>query len=336
MSIPKSSAKIGVYVDVANINRNGGYGMHYDILREFACRDAAEALRLNAYVSFDPERAREDINYRKGVNGYFSVLREYGFKVIQKNVKWYEDEKGNRYGKANADLDMAVDALLQSQSLDRVLLVTGDGDFVQVVRALQNYGCRVEVAAFDNISRELKREADMFISGYLIPNLLPIKKPDNYPPWGEINSTVRGYCYHYDEEKGFGFIRYMAKIGPGLWITDSRNSDSPYSSVFFHGSQLPREVNPGNLPSRDMIFEFKLEKSKTNRDPVATGLRLLGCNNHSYSSPQYRSDNFFNDDKESISNLEQDSHGGDEPCPDHAVDSSEEACLERLDSPCGG
>jgi len=275
----KSLAKIGVYVDVANVNRNGGYGMHYDILREFACRDSAEALRLNAYVSFDPERSREDTAYRKGINGYFSVLREYGFKVIQKNVKWYEDDKGNRYGKANADLDMAVDVLLQSRNLDRVILVTGDGDFIKVVQAIQNYGCRVEIMGFDNVSSDLKREADMFISGYLVPNLLPPKKlTENTPNWGEIGSTVRGYCYHYDEDKGFGFMRYMEHIGQGLWITDSRNEESPYRSVFFHGSNLPTNVNPNSLPSRDLLFEFRLEKSKTNKDPVAMNIRLVNPN----------------------------------------------------------
>jgi len=271
----KSNAKVGVYVDVANINRNGGYGMHYDILREFACRDQAEAIRLNAYVSYDETRAREDITYRKGINGYFSVLREYGFKVIQKNVKWYEDEKG-RYGKANADLDMAVDALLQSKNLDRVMLITGDGDFVQVVRALQNNGCRVEVVGFDNISSDLKREADMFISGYLIPNLLPIKRTDCNDMWGEEGSIVRGYCSHYYEERGFGFMRYMSRISPGLWITDSRNNESPYRAAFFHSSNLPEEVNTVTLPNRDLIFEFRLEESKTNKDPVASNIRLLG------------------------------------------------------------
>jgi uncharacterized LabA/DUF88 family protein len=285
--IAKSNAKIGVYVDVANVNRNGGYGMQYDVLREFACRDAAEALRLNAYVSFDPDRAREDLGYRRGINGYFSVLREYGFKVIQKNIKWYEDEKGNRYGKANADLDMAVDALLQSQNLDRVVMVTGDGDFVQVVRALQNYGCRVEVISFDNVSHELKREADSFISGYLVPNLLPIRRPDNIAPWGEVGSIVRGYCYHYDDDKGFGFLRFMSRIGPGLWLTDSRNPESPYNSVFFHGSNLPRDFNPWQLPSRDLIFEFKLEKSKTNKDPVAINLRLVGGGSSNPSAHYY-------------------------------------------------
>lgn len=274
----RSHTKLGVYVDVANVNRNGGYGMQYDILREFACRDGAEPIRLNAYVSFDTERARDDLIYRKGINGYFSVLREYGFKVIQKNVKWYEDEKGTRYGKANADLDMAVDALLQSQNLDRVIMITGDGDFVQVVRALQNNGCRVEVVAFENISSDLKREADMFISGYLIPNLLPVKRNiESNSIWGDIGSVVRGYCSHYYEDRGFGFMRYMERIAPGLWITDSRNDDSPYNSAFFHSSNLPEEINVNNLPNRDLIFEFRLEESKSNnKDPVATNIRLVG------------------------------------------------------------
>ena len=56
-----------------------------------------------------------------------------------------EDVNGERYGKANADLDMAVDMLLQSERLDRVMLVSGDGDFVRVVQALQNRGLRIEV-----------------------------------------------------------------------------------------------------------------------------------------------------------------------------------------------
>ena len=177
---------------------------------------------MNAYVSYDRERGREDYAYRDKTFNYFSVLREFGYKVIQKEVKWYEDEEGNRYSKANSDLDMAVDVLLQSENLDYVVLATGDGDFTQLVQALQNKGCRVEVIAFENISSELRREADMFINGHLIPNLV---SRNGQEPWGRIGSRVRGYCYHHDDNKGFGFMRYLAEIKPGLWITDTRNPD---------------------------------------------------------------------------------------------------------------
>src|SRR3972149_8265197 len=125
-------SRIGVFVDVANLSQNGGFGLRYDLLRDFACRGDAEAIRLNAYVAFDDQKAERDEPYRQGQKGFHSLLRDFGYKVIEKRVKWYVDEDGTGYGKANAGLDLAVDALLQSENLDRVLLATGDGDFVQV------------------------------------------------------------------------------------------------------------------------------------------------------------------------------------------------------------
>ncbi|MDZ7621967.1 MAG: NYN domain-containing protein [Candidatus Competibacteraceae bacterium] len=220
----KSHAKVGVYVDAANISRNGGQRMQYDILREFACRDYAEPLRLNVYLSYDEERAETNTIYRDKARAYQSALRELGYKVIEKRVKWFQDEAGNRFGKANADLDMAVDVLLQSENLDRVLLATGDGDFVQVVRALQNKGCRVETLAFDNVSEELRRESDMYVSGFLVPGLLPTRGDDyTAPAWGAMGSRVRGYCYHHDDNKSFGFMRF--------WSSCRRISGKPIPAI---------------------------------------------------------------------------------------------------------
>ncbi len=270
----KSHANVGVYVDASNISRNGGQRMQYDVLREFACRDHGEALRLNVYLSYDEERAETSPVYRDKARAYQSALRELGYKVIEKRVKWFEDEAGNRYGKANADLDMAVDLLLQSQNLDRVLLVTGDGDFVQVVRALQNKGLRVEVMAFDNVSEELRRESDMFVSGFLVPGLLPTRGEDGAPPWGEIGSRVRGYCYHHDDHKSFGFVRFLVKLSPLLWKTDSRDEASPYRTAFFHDSSLPEGFNVARLPSRNHIFEFTLVEPN-GKQPVATDIALV-------------------------------------------------------------
>ena len=272
----KSNARVGIYVDAANLEMNGGYGIQYDVLREFACRDAAEAIRLNVYLPYDEERARTDRSYKRKKDNFFASLREYGFKVIQKKVKWYRDEQGNLYPKANVDLDMAVDALLQSTSLDRVLLATGDGDFVQVVRALQNKGCRVEVVAFNNVSSDLRREADMFMSGYLVPDLLPFPPAERGTKWGETGSRVRGYCYQHRDDQKFGFMRFLKRISPGLWITDTRHQDSPYESVFFFDSDLPSNVDSYDLPSRSIIFEFELnEAGREGAAPKATNVKVV-------------------------------------------------------------
>ena len=256
----RGNLKIGVYVDVSNIAQNGGYGMHYDILREFACRNYGIGMRLNVYVAYDEEKAKTNADYRIKSDSFHSVLRDFGFKVIVKKVKWYYDEYNNKFGKANADLDMAVDALSQSDRLDYVLLATGDGDFLQVVKALQNKGCRVEVLAFKNVSLELKRECDVFTSGFLVPDLINTDTEIASRRWGDIGSRVRGVCYNWFQEKGYGFLRYIKNIEGGLWVLDTRKNESPYETVFVHESQMAEVVDIFSLPNRDIIFEFTLAK----------------------------------------------------------------------------
>lgn len=277
MSKCGNGLRVGVYVDVAGISRTGGYGMRYDILRAFACRDGAEPLRLNAYVAFDQERATTDATYRAIQENYYSLLRDFGYKVIQKTLRWFIDENGNRFGRANTDLDMAVDLLLQSEHLDRVVIVTGEGDFARVATHLQHRGCRVEVIAYENASPVLRREADAFYSGYLIPNLLPcaVERGEQPQPWGEAGSRVRGVCYNHNE-KGFGFFRFLRSMSPDLWKIDSRQEDSPYATAFFHDSNLPPEVTATELPSRSLLFEFELAvDEKQNRGFVARNIQLV-------------------------------------------------------------
>jgi hypothetical protein len=67
-------------------------------------------------------------------------------------------------------------------------------------------------------------------------------------------------CNFFDTERGFGFFRVMKGIAPELWITDSRQEDSPYESVYFRDTWIPRQVHPNELPSRNIIFEFDLKK----------------------------------------------------------------------------
>ncbi|MDX1595231.1 MAG: NYN domain-containing protein [Gammaproteobacteria bacterium] len=253
---------VGLYIDAANIQYNGGWGMAYDVLREFACRDGGIPLRLNSYVTFDAERARRDHGYRNGVERFHNAIRDMGFKVIVKEVKRYRDDAGNTFAKANADLDMAVDALMQSDALGRVVLSTGDGDFVRVVQALQNRGCRVEVIAFDNVSASLRREADFFLSGYLIPNLLPSRDGPDSPAWGEKGSLVRGVCYHYNRDGGFGFVRYLTRADGKLWITDTRRDDSPYASAFFSMADVDDGIHPDQLLRQETVLEFRLGESQ--------------------------------------------------------------------------
>ena len=56
-------------------------------------------------------------------------------------------------------------------------------------------------------------------------------------------------------------MRFLEKIGPGLWLTDTRHPNSPYKTVYFHDSNLGENIPAHSLPSREYIFEFELGKS---------------------------------------------------------------------------
>lgn len=269
-----SNLRVGVFVDAENVRYNGGYQMRYDVLRQFAAREGAILQRLNTYLAFDLERAREDQEYAKKSRAYQQMVRDFGWKITVKIVRRYVDENGSVTTKANADLDMAVDAMLQASKLDQVLLVTGDGDFVQVVNALQNTGCRVELIGFKNVSRQLQQQADTFYPGFLIPDLLPVSyEPRN--EWGKSGSCVRGVCTKWFSEKGYGFLRVMDHISPNLWITDPRDEGSPYVSVFCHANELAEEVTEELLTNRDTILEFYLNESEQKDNGlVANNVRL--------------------------------------------------------------
>src|SRR5688500_16662349 len=101
--------RVGVYVDAENLTRNGGERMQYRVLRNIACREAGQAIRLNTYIAFDERRAAGDRVYRDSMLEYYSAVRDAGFKIIEKKVQHYLDGNGIERSKANADLDMAVD-----------------------------------------------------------------------------------------------------------------------------------------------------------------------------------------------------------------------------------
>ena len=239
--------KTGIYVDAENIRLCGGYGMRYDVLVDLANRGNSTLLRANSYLAENQERTKEDKDYRLKLYRYHDILRQCGFKVIKKYVKHFVDDEGILTTKANADMDLAIDALLQARNLDRILLLTGDGDFIRLVQALQNMGCRVEVIAFNNVSSELKEEADSFLSGFLIPGLLPIHN--------EEEGWHRGFPINYNADRGFGFMRYYSFEEDGLKT----------ESVFFHCSKSNVTSDTLFLDSNN-VFEFKIVANPENNN----------------------------------------------------------------------
>ena len=68
---------------------------------------------------------------------FYKKLEEFGYKLFLKPVKMYEQEDGTTKRKANCDVDMAFHLMKEKDNFDRVLILSGDGDFLPVLKYLK-------------------------------------------------------------------------------------------------------------------------------------------------------------------------------------------------------
>lgn len=91
---------------------------------------------------------------------FFEALTKLGIETRVKDLQEF-------YGglkKADWDVGIVVDAVRIAPSVDSLILVSGDGDFIPLVEYLKNQGKRVEVIAFGrSASLKLKETADEFL-----------------------------------------------------------------------------------------------------------------------------------------------------------------------------
>lgn len=75
--------------------------------------------------------------------GFIRMLNRNGYQVVKKPVIVFADGST----KAEIGVDLAIDMLTLAERCDRMILVSGDGEFVPVVRAVAARGVRVQVVA---------------------------------------------------------------------------------------------------------------------------------------------------------------------------------------------
>ncbi|MCX7832129.1 MAG: NYN domain-containing protein [Actinobacteria bacterium] len=93
------------------------------------------------------------ISKRKKELDFLRFLSRSGYHVVTKPVRVYKDYLTEEaMFKANLDIEIVLDMLRIASHVDEIVLVSGDGDFVPVIKELQNYGVRIIVVT--TLSRE--------------------------------------------------------------------------------------------------------------------------------------------------------------------------------------
>lgn len=78
---------------------------------------------------------------------FYLKLNEFGYKLYLKPVKLYEQDDGTSRRKANCDVEMAFYIMKEKDNFDRLLILSGDGDFLPVLKHLKEQGKEVIILA---------------------------------------------------------------------------------------------------------------------------------------------------------------------------------------------
>lgn len=68
---------------------------------------------------------------------FYKKLNHFGYILFLKPVKMYEQEDGTTKRKANCDVDMAFHLMKERDNFDRAIVLSGDGDFLPVLKYLR-------------------------------------------------------------------------------------------------------------------------------------------------------------------------------------------------------
>lgn len=146
--------RVGVFIDVQNMyySAKNLYGQKVNfgnIVKEGVA--GRKLIRAIAYVVKTESKEEQP---------FFEALYNLGIETREKELQVFS----TGMKKADWDVGLTVDAIRLASSLDAIVIVSGDGDYLPLVEYLQSVGKQVEVMAFgDTSSAKLIEGADDFI-----------------------------------------------------------------------------------------------------------------------------------------------------------------------------
>jgi len=153
--IKHKEQRVGVLVDVSNMYHSAKNLYKKRVNFQEVLKQAVAGRKLIRAIAYvvRTEQGEE--------TPFFEALDKQGFEVNMKDLQIF----AGGAKKGDWDVGITVDAIKLSQNLDVIILITGDGDYVPLVKYLkENKGCLVEVMAFrQTASGMLVDESDDFI-----------------------------------------------------------------------------------------------------------------------------------------------------------------------------
>lgn len=162
-----SSKKLYVFIDASNlwaVQKSKGKTLDLAKLKKFLKdKHKASAIKVYYYDAYPkPETRDHDVS---GKHRFYVYLEKaLGFVVRKKPLKQIrvETERGVVVEeKGNMDVEMAIDIVNQSKNYDEAAILSGDSDFLALLRFIHSRNKKVFIySSRNNISSELRTGGD--------------------------------------------------------------------------------------------------------------------------------------------------------------------------------
>lgn len=152
--LTNKTQRVGLFVDVQNMYYSAknlyGKKVNFGELMQIGANNRS-LVRAIAYV------IRADVEPE---SNFFDALQKQGYEVKAKDLQvFFGGAK-----KGDWDVGIAMDVMRTAAKLDTIVLVSGDGDFKDLLEHVKSLGCRAEVIAFGKTaSSRLIEEADRYV-----------------------------------------------------------------------------------------------------------------------------------------------------------------------------
>ncbi len=154
MKSVQKNQRVAVFVDVSNLYHSAKHLYNKKVSFPNLLRIAVGDRKLVRAIAYG---IKSDINEQKK---FFDILKKFGYEVKLKDLQIFPG--GAKKG--DWDIGIAMDMISLSPKVDIEILISGDGDFVDLINHLNRAcGCKVEVASFRrSTSKHLVDTADKF------------------------------------------------------------------------------------------------------------------------------------------------------------------------------
>ena len=151
----KTKLKSGVFIDAANLlwgslnmKPQQRWFIDFDKFKKYL-KVEYNPLFIKYYDAVDTQpRTNSFKNKAQAKSKFHAKLTGWGYDVITKPLKYIREKDGSFKTKGNMDIELAIDIIEAVDTVDLIILISGDSDYIPPIELAYKQGKHIAIVLF--------------------------------------------------------------------------------------------------------------------------------------------------------------------------------------------